>query len=46
MRAAADSMITAVNQATARRLADDYDRMAEHAERHERQNAARPTNAK
>jgi hypothetical protein len=41
MRAVADGMKDLANQATARNLADDYDRMAEHTERHERQNAAK-----
>jgi hypothetical protein len=41
MRTVADGMVDATNQAAARRLADDYDRMAKHAERHQRKNAAK-----
>jgi hypothetical protein len=46
MRTVADEMTDPTNQATARRLADDYDRLAEHAERHQRKNAAKQTTAK
>jgi hypothetical protein len=46
MRAVADEMTDPINQAMARQLADDYDRLAEHAERRQRQNAARQDTTK
>lgn len=45
MRTVADGMNSPDNQATARRLADDYDRMAERAESRERQNAGTQNSA-